>query len=178
MNKLAELSTLLGVHNSLGEKISKITNRPATLGHTGEYIASIIFDIQLEESASQKAIDGRFASGSLGGKSVNIKWYGKLESMLDISPGDQPDYYLVMTGPKVYPGSSKGSVRPWVIDNVFLFDANKLVKEQKSRGVKLGIASSVRKHQWLEAQIYPPQKSNAYRVTPEQRELLKSFGST
>lgn len=177
MDKLAELSTLLGVHNSLGEKISKVTNRPATLGHTGEFIASIIFDIQLEESASHKAIDGRFASGPLEGKSVNIKWYGKLESMLDISTSDQPDYYLVMTGPKVYPGSSKGRVRPWVIDNVFLFDAKKLIREQKSRGVNIGIASSVRKQQWLEAQIYPNQKNISLPVTPAQREMLKSFGS-
>ena len=93
-NELEKLVELLSELNSLGERISEITGRPATIGHTGEYIASQIFDIELEESASAKGIDGRFRSGSMAGKTVNIKWYGKLEYMLDITPDFLPDYYL------------------------------------------------------------------------------------
>jgi hypothetical protein len=177
MNKLDELATLLSVHNSLGEKISRLISRPATIGHTGEFIASEIFNIKLEESAIQKAIDGRFTSGPLAGKSVNVKWYGKLESILDMSIDDQPDYYLVMTGPKSTAENSKGGVRPWVIDYVFLFDSETLVQQQKSRGVKIGIGSSVRKRQWLEAEIYPNASNKSLPITSEQREMLKSFGS-
>jgi hypothetical protein len=60
----------------------------------------------LEQSASQKGIDGRFAGGSLARKTVNIKWYGKMEGLLDVSPGNLPDFYLVMTGPKATASSS------------------------------------------------------------------------
>jgi len=49
----------------------------------GEWIASKVFDIQLEDSAVAKAIDGRFRSGPLAGKTVNIKIYGKREGLLD-----------------------------------------------------------------------------------------------
>jgi len=74
MNDLEKLASEIAKMNSVGNKISEITQRPATLGHTGEYIASKIFDIELEESASAKGIDGHFRSGSLAGKTVNIKW--------------------------------------------------------------------------------------------------------
>lgn len=178
MNKLNELATLLSINNSLGEKISKIINRPATIGHTGEFIASHIFNIKLEESAVQKAIDGHFASGDLAGRSVNIKWYGKWESYLDISTTEQPDFYLVMTGPKSTALSSKGAVRPWVIDHVFLFESTQLIQEQKSRGVQIGIASSVRKRQWLAAEIYPKQTNKTLQINSEQREILQAFKSS
>jgi hypothetical protein len=38
-----------------------------TAGHLGEWIASVVFDIELESSASAKGIDGRFRSGPLRG---------------------------------------------------------------------------------------------------------------
>ena len=176
-NTLEKLSSLLDEYNSIGKEISRITNRPATIGHTGEFIAGIIFDIKLEESASHKATDGFFQSGPLDGKSVNIKWYGKQEALLDVLTSDQPDFYLVMTGPKTNQMSSKGAIRPWVIDHVYLFDAHRLISELKARGVKIGIATSVIKQQWRDAQIYPTQNNKIYRVTSEQRNLLKSFGS-
>ncbi len=109
---LERLADLLAEMNTLGTKISEITQRPAIIGHTGEYIASKIFDIDLEESASAKGIDGHFKSGSLAGKSVNIKWYSKLEYMLDITPESLPDYYLVMTGPKALEDTSRGEFVP------------------------------------------------------------------
>ena len=62
MNDLEKLASEIAKMNSIGTKISEITQRPATIGHTGEYIASKIFDIELEESASAKGIDGHFRS--------------------------------------------------------------------------------------------------------------------
>ena len=177
MNKIKDLALLLDKYNSIGNKISSITNRPATIGHTGEFLASIIFCIELEESASKKAIDGHFSSGPLKGKSVNIKWYGIQESLLDISPTEKPDYYLVMTGQKSNQGISKGGIRPWIIDHVYLFDSHKIIEELKSRNVKIGIASSVRKNQWEEAQIYPTQNNKEYLLTSKQVELLRYFKS-
>lgn len=60
-------------------------------------------------------------SSKLTGSTVNIKWYGKLDYMLDIHPEAVPDYFLVLTGPKSQP--------------------------QSSRGVKIGVATSVQKYQ-------------------------------
>ncbi len=177
MNNLEQLTGLLSEMNSIGERISEITQRPATIGHTGEYIASKIFGIELEESASAKGIDGHFKSGSLAGKSVNIKWYSKLEYMLDITPDSLPDYYLVMTGPKELEGTSKGGIRPWLINHVFLFNAAELVIELNARGVKIGVASSVRKHEWQSAEIYPNKRSMVYRMSDEQMALILAFGS-
>jgi hypothetical protein len=146
VHDLEELSRLLAEMNSVGNRISEITNRPATIGHTGKYIASRVFDIELESSAAAKGYDGVFMSGRLAGSTVNIKWYGKLEFMLDINPEAVPDYYLVMSGPKSQPQSSRGSIRPWVINIVFLFHGPELLADLKARGVKIGTATSVQKH--------------------------------
>ncbi len=176
-NNLNRLAILLTEMNSTGNRISEITQRPANIGHTGEYIASKIFDIELEESASAKGIDGHFKSGSLAGKSVNIKWYSKLEYMLDITPESLPDYYLVMTGPKGQAVSSRGGIRPWLINYVFLFNAAELETELNARGVKIGVASSVRKHEWQAAEIYPNKRSMVYRLSDEQMAKILAFGS-
>ncbi len=177
MNGLEKLVTLLSELNSIGEKISDTTQRPATIGHTGEYIAAEIFDIELVESANAIGFDGRFRSGNLAGKTVNVKWYTKLEYMLDITPKDLPDYYLVMTGPKGQAMSSRGSIRPWLINYVILFNAAELVIELNARGVKVGVASSVRKHEWQAAEIYPNKRSMVYRLSDEQMAKILAFGS-
>jgi hypothetical protein len=174
---LERLVDLLTELNSIGEKISESTQRPATIGHTGEYIAAEIFDIELEESANAKGIDGHFRSGSLAGKTVNVKWYSKLEYMLDINPDALPDFYLVMTGPKASEPTSKGGIRPWLINHVFLFNAAELVIELNARGVNIGIASSVRKHEWQAAEIYPNKRSMVYRMSDERMAMILAFGS-
>jgi hypothetical protein len=58
---------------------------PMTLGHLGEWIASQVFDIELEPAATVPAIDGRFRSGPLQGSTVNVNWYLKREGLLDMS---------------------------------------------------------------------------------------------
>ena len=173
--KLAELAKLIRERNWIAGEITQIIGRPGQIGHVGEYIASQVFAIRLEESASMKAIDGFFASGVLEGQSVNIKWYGKMESLLDINPKALPDYYLVMTGPKAKVLTSKGVKRPWVIEAVYLFNAEALVKELSKRGIKLSVATSVRQVYWEEAEIYPRQRNRALVLSEEQKRMLEMF---
>ena len=178
MNRNLELlANLLSEMNAIGEKIPEITQRPATIGHTGEYIAAEIFDIELEEASIAKGIDGHFRSGNMAGRTVNVKWYGKLEYMLDINPDALPDFFLVMTGPKSLEPTSKGGIRPWLIDYVFLFNAAELMIELEARGVKIGIATSVQKHKWQNSEIYPNKRSMVYRMSDDQMGKVMGFGS-
>ena len=95
---LQHLASLLHARNTNEIAIAQIIGRPAERGHIGEYIASRIFDIALEQSAVHRGSDGRFKSGPLAGKSVNIKMYGNREGIFDIKPECLPDYYLVQAG--------------------------------------------------------------------------------
>ena len=140
---LAELAALLRERNVVDERIGRLINRPMTAGHAGEWIASRIFNIELEPSAVAKAIDGRFRTGPLAGKSVNVKWYLKREGTLDMTVAPELDYYLVLAGPKATAKDVR-TVRAWRIDAVYLFDAQRLLAEQRARGVKVGVASGVR----------------------------------
>lgn len=73
-------------------------------------------------------------TGTLQGKTVNIKWYLKREGLLDLTAAEVLDYYLVMTGPAGAAASSRGGSRPWRIENVYLFDARRLLADQLARG--------------------------------------------
>ncbi len=110
-------------------------------------------------------------------RAVNVKWYGKLENLLDINPNALPDFFLVMTGPKDLSMTSKGGIRPWLIDYVFLFNAAELMIELNARGVKIGVATSVRKHEWQNSEIYPNKRSMVYRLSDDQMGKLMAFGS-
>ena len=172
MSNLEQLASLLARRNALDEKIAALIDRPAIRGHVGEWIAREIFGVRLAKSAIQEGFDGRFADGPLAGKSVNVKWYGKREGLLDINPAGVPDYYLVMTGPKAVAMTSKGQTRPLVITEVFLFDAPALVK----RLPRLGVAASVRQHEWEAARVYPEAAPRArLTLTDAQREALELF---
>jgi hypothetical protein len=138
----------------------------------GEWIAAQIFDIELEKNAATPAYDGRFRSGPFAGKTVNVKWYLKQDSVLDMTTSPPLDSYLVMTGPLP---DGKG-IRPWVIESVYLFDAHQLLDEVVTRGVKVGLATSVRHHQWQEARIYPG-TSAVYPLSEEQQKLLELFAA-
>ncbi len=173
---LQGLVSMIRQKTTVDAEIARIVGRPAGRGHAGEYIASRIFDIDLEESATAKSIDGHFTSGNLSGRTVNVKWYGKLEYLLDMAKEDSPDYYLVMTGPKSVSLSSRGATRPWLISYVFLFDSAKL--DQDLGNVKRGIATSVRKRLWEMAEIYPESRNDQLILTLEQRWLLESFGDS
>jgi hypothetical protein len=131
----------------------------------------------LEESASQRGVDGRFSAGPLRDLTVNIKWYAMQEGTLDINPDALPDYYLVLTGPKATSMTSRGRSRPWVIESVFLFEAQLLVEELRRRGVKIGVSSSVPKDLWVGAEIYPVQRNAVLELSEEQRAALALFRS-
>jgi len=94
-----ELASLLVEFNFWGKRISEITRQPATISYTGEFIASCAYDIELKESTTTKGFDRVFRPGNLTNSTVNVKWYSKLEYVLDINPQALPDYFLVMMGP-------------------------------------------------------------------------------
>jgi hypothetical protein len=175
MDDLIQLAELIRTRNAVMKQIAHIIQRPALIGHVGEFIAAHIFGIALEESASQKGLDGRFTHGQLAGRSVNIKWYPKRENILDVRPDALPDFYLVLAGPKSTVSSSRGGERPWVIENVYLFDAPQLVRRLRSRGVKIGVATSVRQQLWEEAEVYPTARNKRLILTDAQRKLLAHF---
>jgi hypothetical protein len=162
---LTQLAALIHERNALEERITAITHRPAAIGHLGEFIAAQIFQIELVHSASQKSIDGYFKAGLLAGASVNIKWYAKGESLLDITPAALPDYYLVLTGPRATVMTSRGFTRPWLIHAVYLFRADLLVQKLQAAGVQVGIATSVRRIQWAGAEIFPIQTNRDLLLT-------------
>ena len=126
-------------------------------------------------SASKKGVDGWFLDGPLRGRAVNIKIYGKREGLLNITLRNLADYYLVMTGSQSQPVTSKGTVRPIVISNVYLFNMKKLLGELKKRGVKIGVATSVAKKYWDEAEIYKSQTNKELILTVDQRRCWEYF---
>ncbi|QSB14165.1 hypothetical protein JQS43_21990 [Natronosporangium hydrolyticum] len=172
---LARVAELLHQRNTIDEQITQIIKRPVASGHLGEWIAAWVFDIELETSASTAAVDGRFLTGKLQGRTVNIKWYLKREGLLDMTTADVPDYYLVMTGPAGPAASSRGGSRLWRIDNVYLFDARQLLSDQLARGVKVGVASSVPQSWWKAAEIYPTANDAVLAVSREQAAMLALF---
>ena len=176
MKKLERLAELVHAKNRIDDEIAGIIRRPSLIGHIGEYIASEIFKIGLEQSAVEKGIDGRFTQIPLKGQTVNIKFYAKRENLLDINSDYLPDYYLVITGPKSGAISSRGATRPWLISSVYLFNSQKLMNELKNRGVKIGIATSVISKLWGEAEIYPNQRNSTIPLSEEQVRQLRLFG--
>ena len=172
-NELGDLASLLAERNAVDAKIAAIIGRPAQAGHLGEYIGSEILGIQLEASAVQAGFDGRFRDGPLAGKTVNIKLYGKREGVLDICEEHVPDFYLVLAGPKSSALTSKGSTRPLVIKEVFLFDAPALIARVRKRGVKLGDATSVISDEWETARIFPPSSKAPLALSDQQVGLLR-----
>jgi len=172
--ELEKLAELIRGKNKVDNEIAQVIGRPAQLGHAGEFIAAAIFDIDLNYSATEKGNDGYFRRGSMNVKTVNIKWYPKRESGLDIKPSHIADFYLVLAGPKSSALSSRGGSRPWLIESVYLFDMRKLMDELRSRGVKIGEATSMLEHSWNEAEIYPRHNAH-YTISEEQKILISLF---
>ena len=178
MKRLDGLSELVARRNVVSTEIAAILGRPTQLGHLGEFVASELFDIELEASANNKGFDGRFRQGLLAGKSVDVKTYAKREGIMDLRVQDLPDYYLILSGPRAPAASSKGQDRPWVIDGVHLFDAKALVESLLSRRLKVGIAASVAASYWLAAEVYPTHTCKLLDIRDDQRAWLESFGRT
>jgi hypothetical protein len=172
---LRELARLLRVRNPIDTEISQIIHRPMTAGHAGEWIAAHVFDIELESIASMAAYDGHFRSGPLAGKTVNVKWYLKQESVLDMTNSDALAYYLVMTGPPPQLPLAKGGPGPWVIESLYLFDTHRVLTDLRQSNIKIGLATSVRKNQWSAAEICPKRSCPFLTVSDEQRPCSDSL---
>lgn len=172
---LARVADLLAERNAIDAQIASVIGRPMTSGHLGEWIAAQVFDIQLEVSAAATAIDGRFRSGVLSGRTVNVKWYLKREGVLDMTRDDVLDYYLVLAGPRAGAGSSSLTTRPWRIDSVHLFDARALAADLTLRGRAVGVASSVRSDAWDLAEVYPRSNDGLLPLRAEQIDVLRLF---
>ena len=175
MTGLSRLGRHLKQRNQVDKEIASIIGRPAHSGHIGDFVGAKIFDIELHESATQKPIDGHFASGPLAGKSVNVKYSSKDDSTLNINRDALPDFYLALTGPRTPPQSSRGTTHPWVIESVFLFDGLALLAQLREYGVKIGVATSVRRHLWDAAEIYPRPTNRTVQLTSAQRSMIGLF---
>ncbi|MCC6630203.1 MAG: hypothetical protein IT340_22715 [Chloroflexi bacterium] len=172
---LERLASLLARSNAIEAEISAILGRPSHAGHIGEYVAACVFGIALEASAVNKAHDGRFVDGPLRGRTVNVKYKGGHDGLLDLNPNWLPDDYLVLTGPRTGPVSSRGLVRAFRISSVFLFDAAQLVERLHQRGVKIGPATSLHRQLWDEAELFPTQLNASLTLSDEQRCRLALF---
>jgi len=98
-----------------------------------------------------------------------------MENLLDISKKVLPDFYLVMTRQKSPAVSSKGTIRPWSINYVYLFNTVKLIPILKSYGVKIGTATSLKSFLWVEAEIFPENKNSELTLSTRQIESIKLF---
>jgi hypothetical protein len=174
-SSVARIAGLLRDRNALDGEIASVIGRPMTSGHLGEWLAHKIFAVELAPVATAAAIDGRFISGPLAGRTVNVKWYLKREGLLDVADSVALDYYLVLTGPASPALTSRGGTRPWCIASVYLFDARQLLAQLRTRGVKIGVASSVRREQWTAAEIFPKATNPLLVVEPDQAALLGLF---
>jgi hypothetical protein len=172
---LTQIARLLHERNWIDARIAEIVDRPMTAGHLAEWIAAQLFAIRLAADARHPGYDGRFTEGKLAGKTVNVKWYSKREGLLDLLASNGPDYYLVFTGPPAAALTSRGTTRPWCITDIFLFDAVKVVQEQRERGVGAGTAASITSGQWTDAEVYPGRRSELLPITDEQAMVLRAF---
>ncbi len=173
---LERVAQLVHERNEIDRRIHAIVRRAVVHGHLGEYIAGGVFDLAINDNASTPGVDGVFMSGALAGATVNVKWYGRREGILDLSEVHTPQYYLVMTGPTGV--GARGGLRPLVIDAVHLFNAKQLLDQQRSRGAKIGVASSVPKGLWDAAQVFPVNHTGLDILSPEGERMLSLFAST
>ena len=178
VDELASLAEMLRKRDEIDRSIAALIGRPAERGHLGEYIASRLFGIRLAESATHPALDGWFVGGALDGSSVNIKWYGADEGILDLREPGTVDYYLVITGPRRGPGSSRRTTRPFVIDQVFIFRSDDMHAALAARGIKIGTATSVVRRLWDAAKIYPDAHSPLLTLSKATCRQLAAFATS
>jgi hypothetical protein len=61
------------------------------------------------------------------------------------------------------------------VEHVYLFDGKALADDIRRRGVGFGVAVSIPKVQWEEAEIFPNPANPELPVTEQQRRLLALF---
>ncbi len=173
MNELPQLASLLKSRNTIDRKIAAIIGHPTQVQEVGEYIASVIFGIKLEEHP-QKGSDGWFTQGPLTGHSVDVQWPIKSDGIIHLKTDPLPDYYLVLVGSKEVSSLHTLSI-PWVIETVHLFHSSELMTALRERGVQVGTGTSITGPLWERSEIYPRQRENRLMLSPQQLEMLALF---
>ncbi|GLY97778.1 hypothetical protein [Actinoplanes sp. NBRC 103695] len=170
---LAQLAGLLRERDAIDQRIAEMTGRSARQSDVGEFLAARVFDIDLAPSTIQAGYDGWFRSGPLRGRTVNIKTYGSAADGIDIS-SHGCDYYLVLSGPPRRAGNARH--RRWSLASVYLLDSRRLLAEFAARGVKVGIATSIRAADLAAARLYPVPAANApFLLDERQHSMLGLF---
>lgn len=175
--KVTQVAELVRQRNAIDEQLATLIGRLPIMGHLGEWVAIRIFDLESAATATQRGWDARFRGGPHAGRTVNVKFYGKGQGILDLHETFPPDFYLVLVGPRGTATSSRGASRPTVIEWVHLFDARKVHEDLQGRGRKIGIASSVRRQLWDASEIYPADNPDVLPLSAEQREAVVSFAA-
>ncbi|MCY4616524.1 MAG: hypothetical protein OXC71_09070 [Chloroflexi bacterium] len=172
------MASLIKQRNRVDREIAATIGRPAHAGHIGRFVAAAIFDIRLYKSATHRGAAGQFTSGPLAGRSVSIRKYSTDQGVLDVRLDGLPDFFLALTGARTAPASSRGTAQPWTIESVYLLEAAPLVEQLRARGVKIGVATSVRRHIWDDAEIYPSPNNGTLRLTSDQISMIALFGDS
>jgi hypothetical protein len=170
MPDLERLAELIQIKNNADAAIAELIGRPSAPGNIGEFVAARVFAIQLMTSGSHPGYDGKFTNGLLAGKTVNIKTYSRHQSVLDIS-AHPCDYYLVLTGPAGAHPALGHRLR------VPVPARGAAVSALTARGIKIGVATSVRKADCEAAWIFPRPQAPRLQLTESQLAQLTLFSS-
>ncbi|THV27308.1 hypothetical protein [Glycomyces paridis] len=165
---LTSIAMLIHERNRIDARITDIVGRPVVSGHLSDWIAAQVFDIELDPVPGSP-VDGRFRSGALAGRTVNVKHYTRNHGLLDMTDSEELDYYLVMTGPRVPVAGA------WSIDRVYLFDAQALYDDLSEQLRRIGVATSVRPEYWRAAEVHPNPARPALALGPMQTAALDAF---
>lgn len=171
---LRQAALLLAERDRLDAQLAALVGRPSSVGALGEWIAGLVFDINLEQAGNKRGYDGRFTGAPRPGATVNVKWYGRRD-VLDLTPAHLPDFYLVLAGPPGAASSSRGTHVPFRIEGAYLFEAPRIVATLRERGVGVGTGSSVRVSDWEAARIHPARPTSPWELTAEQHRRLDLF---
>ena len=74
---LRRLDGLIRTRDANAVEITQVIGRPVQLAHNRRMHCELDIRYALEQSAVHPGSDGRFRSGALAGRSINIKMYGK-----------------------------------------------------------------------------------------------------
>jgi hypothetical protein len=175
MYDLPRLADLIRSRNTVERNIAALIGRPAHMQEVAEYIAAAIFGIALNDSSEHKDYDGRFVRGPLAGHTVAIQWHSRHSGQLNLRTDPLPDYYLAFMGPKAEAAAFRSIGTPWILDSVYLFEADELLRALYERQVQVGSNTSLIESLWERAELYPVQRNTLLSLSKEQYELLGKF---
>jgi hypothetical protein len=170
------VASLVRERNAIDAKLAQIMHRPMASGHLGEWLASQIFDIELEKSAVTRGWDGRFRSGPLHDRTVNIKWYSNVRALSTRSSPQR--WTATWYWPARHPRRSLHEAAPAPgTSTPCTCSAHLNSTPSSSPAVSSSASPPACAHkQWTNAEIYPS-TNPLLPMTPRQVELLGQFRS-